>query len=187
MKRRILSVVLCSLLALAAAPAARAGKFFVGASIGQSTVETSPIEIETDIDFKGDDTGYKLFGGYALTKFVTFELAAFDLGTISDSVFIYDVSTDVYGASAAVTANLPLFKIASLYGKLGLGWWRVDGRQTNGDMLPPFKDSGTDAMWGLGLRFNVGRIGIRGEFEVFELEDADEVALVSLGLEYRFK
>jgi len=186
-KRPIPRAALCLTLALAIAPATRAGEFFLGAGIGQSSVETSPVDIDTGIDFKGDDTGYKLFGGYAFTRFVTFELAAFDLGTISDSVFVYDVSTDVYGAYAAVTANLPLFKIANLYGKLGLAWWQVDGRQTNGDALPPYSDSGTDLMWGLGLRFNLGRFGIRGEFEVFELEQADEVALVSVGLEYRFR
>jgi hypothetical protein len=185
--RLIVSAVSFLTLALAIAPAAPAGQFFVGGGVGQSTVEISPLDIDSDIDFKGDDTGYKLFGGYALSKFVTFELAAFDLGAVSDSVFVYDISTEVYGASAAVTANLPLFKIANLYRKLGHAWWQVEGRQTNGDTLPPYKDSGTDVMWGLGLRFNLGRFGIRGEFEVFELEQADEVALVSVGLDYRFK
>jgi len=163
-----------------------AGDFFVGGSVGQSTVETNVFAIDTDVDFSGDDTGYKLFGGYALGRHLTFEVALFDLGTIHDRVFGFDVRSDVYGADAAVTAGANFLKIANAYVKAGYAWWDVEARLDSDGPPLRFDDTGSDLMWGVGLRLNFGPVFVRAEFEVFELERADEVSLVSIGVAYRF-
>jgi len=179
------AAMFCCAVVLSSAPATRAGEFFVGGSIGQSSVETNVLDIDTSIDFSGEDTGYKLFGGYALGRHLTFEVAVFDLGTVSDSVFGFDVSSEVYGADAAMTAGVNLFKVANAYIKGGFAWWDVKAQFDSGGPMR-FRDTGTDVMWGVGVRFNVGPIFIRGEYEVFELENADEVSLASIGVAYRF-
>ena len=45
---------------------------------------------------------------------------------------------------------------------------------------------GSDPAYGVGLRFTLGSIEIRGEYEVFDIEDADDVYMASAGLVWRF-
>ena len=47
-------------------------------------------------------------------------------------------------------------------------------------------ESGTDLMYGLGARFALGKLHIRGEWEEFDIEDADSVYMFSVGLAWQF-
>jgi hypothetical protein len=46
-------------------------------------------------------------------------------------------------------------------------------------------ESGSDVGYGLGLVFNADPIPIRGEYEVYDLDDAD-ASMLSVGLDHQF-
>ena len=46
-------------------------------------------------------------------------------------------------------------------------------------------DDGSDMGYGLGLSFGLGSVSVRGEYEVYDVEDAD-VSMLSLGVVYQF-
>ena len=46
-------------------------------------------------------------------------------------------------------------------------------------------EDGTDLGYGLGAAFELGPLEVRGEYELYDLDDAD-LSMLSLGLLYRF-
>lgn len=175
-------------LALALMPlAANAdGGFYIGVGVGGATVEaefdvTEIPELPASID--EDDNANKIFAGYM------FDLPAVDLGVELGYVNFGEpeIDTDL-GEITLEPAGINLWGIASLdaglfdvYGKLGYINWDVD-YSLLGETA---SDDGSDLGYGVGLSFGLGPVDIRGEYEVYDIEDAD-VSMLSLGLVYRF-
>ena len=175
-------------LALAFAPAAANadGGFYIGAGFGGATVEADldidefP-ELPSSID--EDDSANKFFAGYM------FDLPAVDLGVEGGYVNFGEAEVDTeLGEFTLEPTGINLWGIVSLdaglidiYGKLGYIMWdadfSVDGLSES--------DDGSDMGYGLGLSFGLGSVAIRGEYEVYDIEDAD-VSMLSLGIVYRF-
>ena len=47
-------------------------------------------------------------------------------------------------------------------------------------------DDGTDLTYGVGAQFRVWSLSIRGEYEVFDISDADTVDMFSIGVTWTF-
>ena len=47
-------------------------------------------------------------------------------------------------------------------------------------------DDGTDLMYGAGVQFRVWSLSFRGEYEIFDVSDADTVDMISLGVTWTF-
>ena len=47
-------------------------------------------------------------------------------------------------------------------------------------------ESGTDFAYGVGVQFRLLSLSIRGEYEIFKIEDLDDVNLFSIGLTWTF-
>jgi opacity protein-like surface antigen len=86
--------------ALAGAPAA--AELYLGASIGQATLESSLDGAEYDNcsnwssnytcydpDFEDSDTALKIYGGYMFNEYVGVEVTYYDLGSMSDDGLLY--------------------------------------------------------------------------------------------------
>ena len=69
-----------------------------------------------------------------------------------------------------------------VFGKVGYLYWDADALVA--DLSESF--DGSDIAYGAGLRFNLGSLEIRGEYELFDIEDAEDVSMWSLGLAYHF-
>jgi len=86
----------------------------------------------------------------------------------------------VDGFNLSVLGSWPFNEQFSAFAKLGVLFWDAEARGF-GD------DSGEDFSWGIGADFNVtGNLTVRGEYQMFEIEDTDSVDLASLSLIYRF-
>jgi len=176
------------LIALACAPlAANADSgFYIGGGVGAATLEanfgdTGIPGFPTDLD--EDDTAYKLFAGY------TFDLPSIDLAVEAGYLDLGGPGIDVLGTEVTLeSTGINLWGIAAvetgpidLFAKLGYVSWDVEfsalGSSTSED--------GSDLGYGLGLSFGLGPIKVRGEYEVYDIEDAD-VSMLSLGLTYQF-
>lgn len=177
---------LLALLTLAVSPAAVADSGpFIGASVGNATVSTEFSDPGFgNIDFDEDDFAWKVYGGFAFDLPLIdlgVELGYFNLGSPSFDAGASQIDIDVSGYSAFGLAGLNLGPVG-VFLKAGYASWDADIRI---DDLKGSED-GSDPAYGAGLRFTLGSVEVRGEYEIFDIEDADDVYMASLGLVWRF-
>lgn len=161
--------------------------FYIGGSAGGATLEAEigATTLTPALSFEEDDTALKIFGGYV------FDLPAVNLAIEAGYVDFGEpeVATNV-GDFRLDTTGLNLWGIAGfeagpvdLYAKLGYIAWDVD---VSADFVAGSQsEDGTDLGYGVGIGFNIGSVQIRGEYEMYDLDDAD-LSMLSLGLVYRF-
>ena len=170
------------------ADAAESG-FFMGGSIGTAAVEANVNDGIVLPDpapiFDENDFGWKFLAGYDFALSDTFSLGIeggyVDLGSPSADVVTVPVSLDPTGLNLYGTAGVDIGPVG-LFAKYGFVDWEVDGNIGGID----FKDDGNDPAYGLGVRFNLGSVEIRGEYEIFDISDVEDVTLLSAGIVVRF-
>jgi len=69
-----------------------------------------------------------------------------------------------------------------LFARVGAIDWDADVSAEGIDL----SEGGTDLTYGIGAQFRVWSLGIRAEYEVFDIEDADTVDMISLGVTWTF-
>ena len=170
------------------ADAAESG-FYMGGSLGTAAVEANVVDgIELPDPapiFDEDDFGWKFLAGYdfALSEAFTLGIEGgyVDLGSPSADVFTVPVSLDPTGLNLYGTAGVDIGPVG-LFAKYGFVDWEVAGSIDGIE----FDDDGNDPAYGVGLRFTLGSVEIRGEYEIFDISDAEDVTLLSAGLVVRF-
>ncbi len=196
--RFIFAFVASALLAWAPAFAAEDAGFYVGAGFGEAGLELEHSDL---IDFDGSDTAFKLLGGYQFMKYLGVELEYIDAGDADDTwrgeFEGYDTEVrnviGLSGFNASAVGILPLGDRFNVFGKLGFIFWDADLKETiSVDALKyseSFKesDSGTDFSWGIGAGFNfTENLGVRVEYQAFEIEDVDTADLISGSVVWMF-
>ena len=63
--------------------------------------------------------------------------------------------------------------------------WDADLVLDDGFEVLRESDDGSDLGYGLGLSFGLGPLEVRGEYELYDIEDAD-VSMISVGFTYLF-
>jgi hypothetical protein len=188
--RKIIGVMATLVLAATIPAAAGDNGLFIGGSVGQATVDYSQIDDELGrIDLSGDDMGYKLFLGYRFLNFFAVQAEYVDLGTAEDAV-----GTDLGTASAEVELTaVDVFGVGFLalgpidvFAKVGMVSWDADFSAGLGNLSGRISDDGTDPAYGVGIGVQLGPIAVRGELEYFDVDNADELYLVSVGALYTF-
>jgi len=167
------------------APAESEAGGYIGGSIGQSYIELDAGTPAVPANFDEEDFGWKLMAGY------NFDFAVITLGVEADYVDFGAPSGDVLGSQIEVDANgFAGFGTAGfdlgpvgVFAKLGVISWdasfSVDGFDAG-------SDDGTDTAYGVGVKFSLASVEIRGEYEIYNIEDSDDVAMLSVGLVWRF-
>lgn len=179
---------LVAILAVAAIPAAAADNgFYLGASIGGSSIKVSDFDEELgELNFSDGDFAYKLFAGYRLMSFFGVEAGYVDLGNPSDAVGDdINVKIGVNGWDAFAVGFLPIGPV-DVFAKLGLISWDADIRAAFENIVEHDSDDGTDVVWGLGVALHLGSLAVRAEGERFELGNADKVYMFSVGATFTF-
>jgi hypothetical protein len=178
-------------LVIGATPAMAKNGVYVGASIGQSTLEITDFNLDLDnFDYKADTTSYKIIVGYRLFGFFAVEGSYVDFGTLSDATtdiegVPVEVETDLKGLDVFAMGMLPL-GIADLFAKLGVVSWDADYRALINDVSSFDSGSGTDMVYGIGAQVRFKGLAARLEVEFFDVAEADNLYLISLGATYTF-
>ena len=158
---------------------------YIGGSVGQSYIEINTGTPIVPEEFDENDFGWKLLAGYE------FEFAVISLGLEASYVDFGAPSGDVLGSQIEVDANgfagfgTVGFNLGpvGVFGKFGVISWdasiSVDGFNTG-------SDDGTDPAYGIGAKFGLGPVDIRAEYEIYDIEDSEDVAMLSVGLVWRF-
>ena len=162
--------------------------WFIGGSIGSAQVEANvdPGDLpSTPPTFDEDDFGWKLYGGYnwVLAKTFGFGIEGGYVNFGSPSTTILGTRFEVEPTALDLFATLG-FDIGpvGVFGKVGYAWWDVD--VSIADLTA--SDDGSDPAYGIGARFNLWSLEIRGEYEFFDVSDVDDVTMWSIGVVWRF-
>lgn len=172
---------------LVSSPAMADSGPYIGASIGNTTLEASlqdPIGGGTFL-FDESDFSWKIYGGF------NFDLPSINLAVeggyrslggpsavIATETFGIDLTAwDAYGV-----AGFDLGPVA-VFGKLGLVSWDADLTIAGFDAG---SESDQDTAYGVGASFGLGSFQLRAEYEVFDVSDTDDVYMLSAGFVYTF-
>ena len=74
----------------------------------------------------------------------------------------------------------------NVFGKLGYVSWDVEATVSAvGVPSESVEDDGSDVAYGVGVRFGLGSIEARGEYEIFDFDET-EIEMVSVSLAFYF-
>jgi hypothetical protein len=183
MRRSMILVVLTVVVLLATLSAAAADNgFYLGGAVGQASFGTGDV---SDIEFDGEATGYKVFAGGRFITFLGVEASYVDFGDIDDERDDALYTADVTGLTLQGVAYLPL-GIADIFAKAGLFEWEADLESISSGTSATASSDGNDLVYGAGIQFRIKSFAIRAEIEYFDVENADELYMYSLGGSYTF-
>ena len=165
------------------APVLADSGFYVGAAAGAATQD---IELGGSPEIEEDDTAFKVFGGYKFDTSVvdlSLELGYVDFGEAEIDTTIGQYVFEPTGINLWGVAGFELGRV-DLFAKLGVIAWDVETTTFAGK----FSDDGTDIGFGLGAGFDIGKVQIRGEYELYDSSDANVtmLSMLSLGIVYPF-
>ena len=149
--------------------------FYVGGGIGQSSLEDDPA------NFDEQDSAWKAFVGFKL-GFIPIVKAAVEAG-------YRDLGNP---AAAGSSVEVRGYDYAALIG-IGLGPVELFGRagQMQYDLTasgaPTLSEAdGSATVLGVGAAFKLFGIGLRGEYEQIDIDELDNVSMISLSLVFGF-
>lgn len=160
--------------------------FYLGGSVGTAMVEAnvSDPSLPDDFNFDENDFAWKAFGGYTL------DLPLIDLGVEASYHDFGGPSVDLLGSTLGVdTTGFSAFGVAGIglgpvhvFGKAGVLSWDADLNALG----ETFSEDGSDAAYGVGVRFALGSLEVRGEYEYFDVSDIDDLTMWSVGIAWIF-
>lgn len=152
----------------------------LGASYGFANIKDS----ETGFSLDASDTGYKLFGRYMFNNGLGIEGGYIDFGKPDDDFLGQTAQIDAQAWNLYGVGTLGLSDNFDLFAKAGFISWEADSFL---DGLPVGADDGEDLALGIGAKFgSENGLGLRAEFEWFDVDEVDAVWMASVGLEFRF-
>ena len=161
--------------------------FYLGGSLGQATIKAKgQTPGGDDFDFNEDDPGYKIFAGYNFGVIPLMDLAVegsyVDFGNPNTTLTTGNrIEYDLAGWDLLGLAALTLGPF-SVFGKAGVIAWDADV------LIDDVKssESGSDPVYGLGVKLHFGSVAARAELEYFDINEVNDAYLASIGLSYTF-
>ena len=175
-----------SILAVAAAlfiivtTPAFAGGIYIGGGVGTATNEDSASN-PAGTAFDESDNAFKIFGGYRFDWLpivsLSGEVGFRDLGKPKASGAEYNVD----GFDYAALAGLGLGPV-ELFARVGGMQYDLD--KTIGGTKTSF--DGSAPVYGAGVRFNLLGAGVRAEYEKIDIDELDNVEMISVSVFYQW-
>lgn len=204
MNKNLLLLALTAALGATSAQAADTG-FYIGGSFGQSQIsdfsgsdldsELATLGITSTTTTDDSDSGWKVFAGYKIMKNLAVEGSYTNLGEATARTVVttplagtFNTTLEFESWSISAVGILPLNDQFSLFARLGLNVWSLDGSTTgtgSGSAVTT-GDDGADVVYGLGASYNFSQnLSLRGEWERYDFDGSD-VDLLSVGLAWAF-
>jgi hypothetical protein len=158
--------------------------FYLGGSVGQAGVEIEDTSGIQPLTFDEEDFAWKAFGGY------NFDLPVINLAIEGGYVNLGSPSGDLLGLATQIDVDgIDVFGVLGInlgplgvFAKYGMVSWDAE---ITIDGLSEAED-GSDPAYGIGAKIAIGSIDLRAEYELFDIEDAEDVSMISVGLVWTF-
>lgn len=168
---RVFALTIAGLLASGTALAADNG-VYLGAGISQASVDFNG-------GFDDDSTGFKVIAGVRPLDWLAFEVNYVDFGKLEPAPL---VEFNAKGIDAFAVGLLEV-GLVDFFAKVGVIRWDADIRSP----LVNADESGNELAYGAGIGVHFGSIGVRAEYEKFEVDDFDaDLDFISLSLTWTF-
>ena len=173
--------------AFACGAGAADGGFYIGAGYGESYFEDHPQSPNGgSVTFDAHDRSYRALIGYRMRATMFVDLAAeggyVDYGIAKQTEQAVTFKQRLRGAELSGLVILPAGPF-DVYGKAGIVRWSstvdIDGTSTS--------RSGTNGFYGLGAGFNVGKVGVRAEYDSYDVSVVDKLKTFTLDFLIRFR
>ena len=182
MRKTLVAVAAASFGMLSFAAQAADNGIYLGGSVGQSGVQYDESFEGQNLNFDASATGYKVIAGWRFLDWVAVEGNYIDLGSGDDRVLGEKVESDVSGISLSAVGFVPLGPV-DLFARVGAINWDAD--LDSPGLGGSASDDGTDLTYGIGAQFRVWSLSIRGEYEIFDISNAD-TDMFSIGVTWTF-
>ena len=157
-----------------------AGGIYIGGGVGSASVQDTTATPQGN-SFDESDTAFKIFGGYRFDWLpivsISGEVGYRDLGKASAGPLEYKVD----GFDYAALAGLGLGPV-ELFARLG--GMQYDVEKNNAGAKSSF--DGSAPLYGVGARLTLFGIGVRAEYEVIDIDELDNVEMISVSAFYEF-
>ena len=170
----VLALLICSFGTLSAQG------LYLGAGIGNSFYG-SDIEGQVE-DISENSTGYKFFAGFSTPTIFAIEGGYRNFGTIEATDLEVTIESKTTGWDVYGMAHFEVLMILDLFAKAGVLFWDTESKI----LEDAFGDSGTAFAWGLGAGVSLGPIGLRLEWENFQIKDPATLSAVTLSATFGF-
>lgn len=179
------TVLLAAAMMLAPAGSRADSGLYVGGSVGQSAIEVDVSDQVQTFVFDEEDFAWKAFGG------ITFDVPVVNLGLEAGYVDFGAPSGDIAGSQFEVDADgFDIFGVLGfdlgplgVFAKYGMISWDAS---ISVDGIDSGSDDGSDPAYGVGAEFGLGSLDLRAEYEVFDIDDSDDVSMLSVGIVWTF-
>lgn len=172
MRKAILATAL--LLASTASMAADNG-IYLGASIGDAGVDIDQGLVQVD----ESDTGFKFIAGIRPLDWFGIEASYVNFGEPEQGNF----SVESDGITGFGVFFLPVGPV-DIFAKGGVISFNTDFKAKNVGTF--FRDDGTELAYGVGAQFRLLSLGIRAEYEMFDIDNVKDANMLSIGVTYTF-
>ncbi len=166
--------------------------FFFGASAGLTKLRVTSAAL--DGAGTNDEAGFKIFGGYQLNRYISFEGAYYKPGKVKESEAgdTLTVDADIFQFSAV--GSYPIAQRVNLFARVGWERWDSTLTAVTGEGSGTLKDNGVDLLWGVGISANLtDNLSLRAELEQSEIDAPIgdlpltwRLRFISVGMKYRF-
>jgi len=139
-------------------------------------------------NFNLSNTSWKIYAGLKPIGFpLGLDVDYMDLGSAAAGTFKGVAHADAKAFAAYVVGYAPIpVPNIDLYAKGGLARWQFDGNYTSPGLFA-VSENGTDFAWGVGGQVHfLENFAVRIEYEHFNVREADDVQVYTLGVSYRF-
>jgi OmpA-like transmembrane domain len=159
---------------------------YVGAGVSQARINDI---FHSGHDFDLNNTAWKAFVGVRPIPFLGVEANYMDLGSQSHRFGFTNESSDGHvNAHAFSTFAVGFFPLPvpwlDVFGKAGAARWTLNGHDNSS--LFALDEHGTDFAWGGGAQAHFGPLGLRLEYEQFNVRNTDGVKAASFDVLWHF-
>ena len=177
------AIAATTLLALSPLTALADGGFYVGGSVGSSSLSNDFDGFEVD----ADSTAFRLIAGWQFNDFFSLEGGYHNFGELEQSVDnngeLVDISLKADGFTLGGTGSIPLGEKFALFGRAGAFFWDGDAKIND---ITQARPEDTNLYYGGGAKFAITeRLSLLGDWTRYELEDT-ESDVISLGFTFSF-
>jgi len=161
---------------------------YVGAGVSQARLDDIFGSDSFGRHFDLSNAAWKVFAGVKPIPLLGVEAGYMDLGSESRNFGFRGLdraNVDAHAFAAFAVGYLPLpVPFIDIFGKAGAARWTLNGHDTSS--LFAIDDHGTDFAWGGGAQTHFGPLGLRLEYEQFNVRNTDGAKAVSLDVSFHF-
>lgn len=155
--------------------------FYAGSGAGMYYVDLE------GVDFDETAPTLRLFGGFQLNDYVSFEAGYTNLFEATSEIEGVDVDLDGSTWDVRVQPSLPLSDNFTAFAVLGWTSYDFEVSASEGGLTVSASDSDDDLMYGVGGQFMVNDVwNVRGEWTLVDVSDGD-FGMFSVAAVYNFR